>query len=151
MFRLGVSRNGAAQLVFWRMKIVSGLGGVQIWLGRGTVNYSNPTMLGDMRHFPLQLRYPLDTYTKPSPPAFAGFQMFHASSQYERYAGIVAPMWFWVVVFLPLPFLAIRSTYRERRRRQTGCCLKCGYDLRATPDRCPECGTIPPKKEIISN
>jgi hypothetical protein len=46
---------------------------------------------------------------------------------------------------LPLAHLTARLVRagRARRRADSGLCPACGYDLRATPDRCPECGTIP--------
>jgi hypothetical protein len=48
-------------------------------------------------------------------------------------------------LILPIVWYA-ELLYRERGSRQRAAsqiCVSCGYDLRATPDRCPECGTIP--------
>jgi hypothetical protein len=42
--------------------------------------------------------------------------------------------------------IILRNNAREMIRGQrlsTRCCLVCGYDLRFTQDRCPECGTVP--------
>jgi hypothetical protein len=37
-----------------------------------------------------------------------------------------------------------RQRLEREAREDTGRCAVCGYDLRATPQRCPECGAIPP-------
>jgi hypothetical protein len=55
---------------------------------------------------------------------------------------------YWLVISAagawPLSNIALNLRRRARRRRRdrAGACRQCGYDLRATPERCPECGTI---------
>ena len=61
--------------------------------------------------------------------------------------GVLAPLWSWALVTGVLPALWVARRRRASiaaRRRCAGQCEGCGYDLRASPDRCPECGTEPP-------
>ncbi|HET6248611.1 MAG TPA: hypothetical protein VFE47_12995 [Tepidisphaeraceae bacterium] len=56
--------------------------------------------------------------------------VFMMSYAFPAVLGLVAPGAWVLASFLT----------RRKRRLMAGCCVACGYDLRATPERCPECG-----------
>jgi hypothetical protein len=53
-----------------------------------------------------------------------------------------APHWFLALLLSALPMRQLHRWLTVRRRRKGGLCLTCGYDLRGTVERCPECGEI---------
>jgi hypothetical protein len=87
------------------------------------------------------------------------------SSGYFSESGfaLVVPDWSLLIATALLPFAWLtRLGMVARRKAMEGRCRRCGYDLRATPDRCPECGTqvarrarqpgrarLPPSRSLI--
>jgi len=59
----------------------------------------------------------------------------HATPQFQCVWLISTPL----TIFFAI--LARRASREFKRRPLLNLCPHCGYDLRATPDRCPECGS----------
>jgi hypothetical protein len=70
--------------------------------------------------------------------------IFQKSAAFEFY-NFGLPYWLILIMTALLPAARLTSRLRGKRHR-SGLCPQCGYDLRATPDRCPECGAIPEAK-----
>jgi len=92
--------------------------------------------------------WPGDTYTNH----FTGFGFGYESTATglpapQRWVGrtdlFTLPIWSLLVINAPLLLHTLwrsRLRYRRRRRIASGLCANCGYDMRASPDRCSECG-----------
>ena len=74
-----------------------------------------------------------------------GFALFwDAHPSYgELFIETMIPWWAITLMAAGLPAIWLRRWRKRRATVRAGCCVICGYDLRATPDRCPECGEVP--------
>ena len=57
----------------------------------------------------------------------------------------IVPHWSITLLSAAVALPSARKVFRDlltRRRAARGLCSSCGYDLRGTPDRCPECGAL---------
>ena len=59
----------------------------------------------------------------------------------RRLTALAIPYWSIVLTLAIAPTTSLLLARRRRWKQLHRRCLTCGYDLRATPDRCPECGT----------
>jgi len=86
---------------------------------------------------------------------FGGIERFHRAPNRQQVAdgsylflgfdNLMLPWWMLTAVTAILPgiwLVRLPGRLRRRRRLRNRLCTKCGYDLRATPDRCPECGAV---------
>jgi hypothetical protein len=68
-------------------------------------------------------------------------QTMHGPRSIIEWTTFILPHWFVITATLPLPLLYASRIVRRRLLRRPGDCPTCGYDLRASRERCPECGT----------
>jgi hypothetical protein len=108
--------------VTWRFSWRDGY--LSTWFGRGYVTYYS--IPGEQHNLAGLI------YARGS--SFDGIPIVILAMQQSQ-------VWVLLLVTGAVPAMYLRRRLRERRRRLPGGCPTCGYDLRATPDRCPECGT----------
>lgn len=129
-------------------------GYLEVWLFLGDCSGQRADSYG-LHHASSPINRPINsfTYLEIDPPdklvkwewgGFAWYSIQHPKTGNAQ-AEAVAPFWSIAAMTALLPLiwmmLRLRSSARGSRKTSLGLCRSCGYDLRATPERCPECGT----------
>jgi len=109
------------------VKIVEHGPGAQLFFYSGPPSWKGPSK---------QARYVVDRW---------GFRVGEinqpAARGWVHVTGIAVPPWGWVVFFGLLPAVRGILALRRKRVKDGDWCRTCGYDLRESKERCPECGT----------
>lgn len=112
---------------------------VSVWAG----NHRNVPTYAAMSHAPSEpYRPPRDTGLLVVPH---GVFLFADQRRGAPLPWPFVPYWSMVLVTALAPAwyaAGIARRARAARRARHGLCRRCGYDLRATPARCPECGKL---------
>ena len=121
--------DGAVVFIFYDQEVARSLitpNGTKLHLGtREALNYAQNWQ----------------TQGTPTTARFLKFEVSYTKGQPSWGFFIVSiPFWFLALPLTATTAISIVSLRRHRRWKARGCCPACGYDLRATPAHCPECG-----------
>jgi hypothetical protein len=140
-----LTAGGASHLVV----VLWAAGGLSV--GHYAYTYVSAGILDESRRWPAiayeptsaRPRYPIYS-DKPSLANRAGFGIDTGTSTSPGYSvqrvRIILPLWLVALFLLLAPALWLARCCRRLYRMTIGLCIACGYDLRASPERCPECG-----------
>jgi hypothetical protein len=75
-----------------------------------------------------------------------GFVIERDSRGQDLYRAVAIPWWAVTALLGIAPSVTVWRWAGRRNQRMLGLCEVCGYDLRASHERCPECGTAIPDR-----